>query len=513
MKHEIRVLPLLAIILAVLPSPSKGAELELHHPEFHARLGMKISALIGDKGKTLSMKAVLKGPDGKTVLHEKQAPLAEQEDFILRLNDLNAGDYTLTVALSDGRKAERKWNKPYNGIPRVGIDENNAIRVAGKLFFPVFPWGVGTQNELEPFKACINTLNGVGFNKENYPLPGFKKVLDMAHKNGLMMIGPNRGTYWPKGQNGTRFYKVDGKKQRDRAADLKGIAEYTEAAKNHPALLFWNWCDEPELANGDNCIPPVEVRKWLDKCHEIDPQHPVYLNTGGGKFCRPKDNWGYKHIKNYTYMHAFEDRPALLGDVICQDYYPVKQCYDKNYPGSFEHLTVAMDEMVRMNRNLTPFGSFVETCVIPRGEKEEAPPTPTELRLMCWLNIIHGARMIGWFHYFNPTPPENFAEMTRFKEQITRLTPEVCTAVYPGVVTKKERHGGRVDFMANQTADGLFMAAAHWGTKEETVKFTLDFKPNTIVAIDENRTLSAEGKTFTDTFGPNEVHLYRVGKP
>jgi len=376
-------------------SPLKAAELELHHPEFHARLGLRISAFIGDKGKTLSMKAVLEGPDGKKVLHEKQAPLAEQEDFILRLNNLKAGDYSLKVALSDGRTALRKWHKPYDGIPRVGIDENNAIRVEGKLFFPVFPWGIGEQDKIDRFKDCINTLNGVGFNKENYPLSGFRKVLDMAHKNGLMMIGPNRGNYWPNGQNGTRFYKVDGKKQRDRTADLKVVSEYIEAAKNHPALLFWNWVDEPELANGGNCIPPAKVRKLLEQNHRLDPQHPVFLNTGGGKFCRPKDNWGYKHIRNYTYMHAFKDRPALLGDVICQDYYPVKQRDDKNYPGSFEHLTIAMDEMVRMNRNLTPFGSFVETCVLPRGEKEKAPPTPTELRLMCWLNIIHGARMIG----------------------------------------------------------------------------------------------------------------------
>jgi len=102
--------------------------------------------------------------------------------------------------------------------------------------------------------------------------------------------------------------------------------------------------------------------------------------------------------------------------------------------------------------------------------------------------------------------------MARFKEQITRLTPEVCAAAYPGSVTKKEKQGGRVDLMANQTSAGLFMAAANLEEKEETVEFTLDFSPKTITVIDENRILSAKGKTFTDTFGPNEVHLYRIGE-
>ena len=47
-----------------------------------------------------------------------------------------------------------------------------------------------------------------------------------------------------------------------------------------------------------------------------------------------------------------------------------------------------------------------------RGHRSElrpgGPPTPAELRLLCWAHILHGARGIVWVHHFTETPPETF---------------------------------------------------------------------------------------------------------
>ncbi|MBN2582879.1 MAG: hypothetical protein JXL80_07390 [Planctomycetes bacterium] len=507
------VLLTMALWFTAAPA-AQAADLDLDHADFHARLGITIYVHVGEGAGGKSLKAVLTSDKGleKTIAEKKGLKGVEPVTLILR--ELPAAKYTLAISLSDGRKAVRTWEKPYDGAPRVGVDENNAICVEGKPFFPVCPWCVTDESEIKEWSPYINTLHGMGFKKDQWTLDGFRKVLDLAAKHNMKVIGPVRGSYWPRGgaETGTCYYKNEaGKKVKEKIADHVAMAEYVEVLKNHPALLLWNWHDEPELDNGDNCNPPEEVRKWTLLAHEHDSQHPVMLNTGG-KFARPMDNWAIAHIKRYTYEFNGIPGPqkVLLADVISQDYYPVESGNDPNYPGTFETMCTSMDRMVQWNRNLTAFLACVETCDI-RADGD-APPTPAELRLICWGNIIHGARGLTWFHYFNPTPKENFAEMARFLKQITALTPAVCAAKYEGDIEKKETADGRVDFMATELDGQIYVFAANVLRKATKATFTLDFAAKKVEVVDENRTVAAKGKTFTDSFEPLAVHIYRISK-
>jgi len=500
---------------AAAAAVAEAADLEMHHADFHARLGMKIYVQTGKASRmhvelTDGKKPILMSGKGGS------GGLGEEEVITLDFRDLPKGKYTLTVELSDGRKAVRTWTKPYDGVPRVGIDENNAICIEGNPFFPVAPWFVAQEAEIKKWSPYVNTLNGVGFSRDRYSIAGHKAFLDLCTKYKKMAISPGRSSYWPNGgkETGTCYYTgSDGKKTKDRKADINGIAEYVKAAKDHPALRFWHWKDEPELDSAKNCIPPAEVRKWTEKCHELDPQHPVFLNTGGGKFGRPVGNWGYEHIKTYTYHHngISGSQKVLLADVISQDYYPIENANDKNYKISIENMTVAMDRMAAWNHNLAPFMSCVETCDI-RAKDPGGPPTPTELRLLCWANIIHGARGIIWFHHFTPTPEENFKEMARFLDQVTRLTPMVCAAKYGGKVEKKEQGDGRVDIMVTQLDGDIYLFAANLKRKAEKVEFAVDVAPRKIEVLDEKRTIKASGKKFSDNFAALAVHIYKISR-
>jgi len=169
--------------------------------------------------------------------------------------------------------------------------------------------------------------------------------------------------------------------------------------------------------------------------------------------------------------------------------------------------------MRKWNHNLPPFMACVETCDI-RPKDAGGPPTPAELRLLCWANVVHGARGIIWFHYFSPTPPENYKAMARFLDQVTRLTPAVCGPAHTGAVKVTTGDGGRVDVMATEHAGKIHLFAVNLKRKADKVRFTVaGMKPSGKVTVfDEKRTLAADGKTFEDSFDPLGVHIYAIEK-
>jgi hypothetical protein len=501
---------LLPVLLAVLAAPTvvrAGDDLELYHADFHARLGMKVYVQVGQvpEGTEMSWQTS-GGAEGQGVGGGgKRTGVGPVEVITLDFRKHPAGKYRLEVELSDGRKATRTWTKPYDGVPRVGLDENNSVCVDGKLFFPIMCKGINREADIKKWKPYVNTLKHIGFDPKDYTPEGFKAWLDRAEKHGLMAIGPGRGLYWP---NGGGVYKT--KTQRDRAAIPEKQVPYIKIAREHPAFLMYEWKDEPELDHADNCIYPKEVRRWVEQCHELDGQHLVFCTFAGYGFARPEDNWMHKHVKSFTYLHGtLPQGKRLFADVISTDYYPIENAADK-YGVSFEGMCRAMDTIRAYNADLAPLIACVETCDIMKPD--QPAPTPEELRLLCWANIIHGARGISWFHYFKPTPEANFAEMKRFKEQVTRLTPAVLGPEHKGKLTVDAGEGLRVDALA-RTHDGhVYVFAANLKRAETRATLTVGgAEPATpVTVVDENRTLKQADGQFTDTFAPLAVHIYRL---
>jgi len=517
-------------LLAALPAQAAGDdELMLHHADFHARLGMKVYVEVGKAGVGQTLRAALTSDKGTSGSVGMKVNAKEEEVLTFSLRNLPAAKYTLTVELVGGgrtlKQAVRTFEKPYDGLPRVGLDENNAICVDGKPFFPVTTWGVGErEKDFEDWGLYANTFMGYTFSKESATVDGWKRFLDAAQRHGKKVIGPDYGNYWPNGDC-RRYYTKDGKRTKDRQAKLEVMEQYVRETRDHPALLMWAWLDEPELDNNDTCVPAAEVRKWTDMCHRLDAQHLVYVNTGGGGFARPQDNWLHKHVKRYTYLYnEIGAQPRVtLADVLGEDIYPkfgpalekalaarqADQAAGKPVTElpSAENMVTALDTVRQYNRDLAPVFANVRTAGFQDGTP---PPTPAQLRFLFWANVVHGAKGIAWFHYFGETPAENKKEMARCLEQVTGLAPVICGPDYAGTVIKKEAGGGRVDLLAKQGQDALYLFAANIKESPEKVTFTPDFAPAKIEVLHESREVKADGRTFTDSFEPLAVHVYRL---
>ena len=181
----------------LLMSVTSAAELEMRHPDFHARLGMRLYAVVGEGSGKAELKASLTGPAGTKVILDKKNTLAKEEVITLDLRELPKGKYALKVELLDDsgevlKAASREWEKTYDGIPRVGLDENNAVCVGGRLFFPLMCKGIDGDENVKKWSAYANTLKHVGFAEKCYTPEGFQGWMDTAAE----VIDPNEVRRW-----------------------------------------------------------------------------------------------------------------------------------------------------------------------------------------------------------------------------------------------------------------------------------------------------------------------------
>jgi len=126
------------------------------------------------------------------VLSDKNS-LDKTHKFLLVNSDLkgSSNPYFLTVKLTDpvGNilfQQSEKFTKTYDGVPEVGIDENNAIRVNGELFFPVGPFGVNHANVAKWVdNGWINSLYGQGFWGLDRNISGWREYIDNGVSKGV----------------------------------------------------------------------------------------------------------------------------------------------------------------------------------------------------------------------------------------------------------------------------------------------------------------------------------------
>lgn len=502
--------------------------IELWMADPHIRLGQKVYVQLSNVAPTDRMVVTLDG----TTIHEKIGDLFPEEVVTTDYRGLGLGPHTLRVEVRAADStlrgsAEETWTQIRDGIPHVGIDENNAICVNGEPFFPVTPWGVEGAG-VATWLPYINTLNHQGWNTAK-DIAGWTGALDNAQNYGVKILGPLRGNYWPNGDTSNIVEDPPGSGNwvHYTEVDIDQLASYVSATKDHPGLFMWGWKDEPDLGGGDQYIPATEVKRWTDKCHELDGNHPNAVNIVGYGFTGspPYPNYGNNRAASYCFLYS-DQKTSAMGDnepfakktvccdVISMDYYPYEYATRYSYV-SLEDCLLAHDRMREWNYNLIPTMTWIETCDI-RAEPEypwTPPPTPTELRNLCWLTVIHGVKGIQWFHYFEPTPAENYAVMNEFRDQITALTPVVLGPEETGAdVTDVELGGGRVDIMVREHDAQVYIFAGEVRAESQTVRFDVDGlgAGMTVEVYDEARTITADAGSFTDTFDPLAIHIYVI---
>lgn len=249
-----------------------GEELVVYMADPHVRIAQKLYCQINEKNSTDNLQALYDG----NIIYEKMGDLQREEVFVVDHSHQQAGQHNLTVRILDQTGQEksafsRTWTTQHDGIPIVGIDENNAIRIKGKLIFPVYPATAEVYIDQWIHHGLANTASDMRYlhaNFNDYTKEEYKTWLDRCARLGIQNIGP------------TARWAGMGNIPHGKGNDINIMREYLEYLKDHPGVLMWQWSDEPDSGGEGNRAEPEEIRLWTDLCHQIDTNHPHAVNLG-----------------------------------------------------------------------------------------------------------------------------------------------------------------------------------------------------------------------------------------
>jgi len=178
-------------------------------------------------------------------------------------------------------------------------------------------------------------------------------------------------------------------------------------------------------------------------------------------------------------------------------------------PFDLRGITRPIDKAKAMLRGQVP----VWVVLVP-GEEGSLEPEPTELSVMAYLAVTHGASGLLWepFRYANEHP-KVWQALLDITEELRQLTPAlVSPTVHVITATNKATMHGA----ARRHQDQLYLIlvnASHEAQPGTTFTLTGVPKSAPVEVLFEDRTLTLEDGVLTDDFGPYERHVYRLNVP
>jgi hypothetical protein len=479
------------VVVRSAPIGSSNAGVTVRHASSFGRTALTLDTTLWGLESGDSLVVTL----GNSVVYTKKV-VTPREFPVIQLASLKAGEHQMRVALFDSAgttkaQVSETIRKYVDGTPAVAIDENNAILHNGKRIFPVTPFVVSAGQAKAWLKAGYINVNGwwsgwaTAYTKEQ-----FKEYIDAA---GLS-IGPD-----------VRFLGDGSGLTINDPSAIDVAKDYFAYLKDDPNLFMWTWVDEPD--RGGPRVLPSRIKDITDVGHSIDGNHPSLVNL-------------YGYSPSITKARGFV-YPNLVADVYSFDVYPV--IYHGTIGTTMTSYVSTIDQFQRYNYGLTPWFSFIEVRANPKkdGSCCTPGPTPQQLRMEAWLNVVHGIKGIAWWHPQVTIPPENLAEMARFVDQTGRLTDAILGPRSTYKLTSNATQAGqRIDTMVREDATTVWVFAVRLTDFGEEAYPSLDAKFQisgianaTAQVFDENRTVAVANGTFNDSFPPCAVHIYRIPKP
>jgi hypothetical protein len=428
----------------------------------------------------------------------KQGGLTTQEVFTANYASLPAGEHELIIRVTSSNgltraSFSRRWRKLHAGVGAGSINENNALCHNGELFFPLHSYMLDVGRLDSPIGGVVNTLRCEGYYSEHTPQT-FSNYLDHGLSKGLPVVGPERWS--PNG-----------------SLPMESFVQYNRA---HPALFGWAWDDEPDL--GGAPTPVTEVRRWTDICHSNDTSHPVWVNFSPDSFARPDLAYGTVVGKSYCYLYndeAFGGVKTPVADVVGFDVYPYEFATKFAWM-NIDMLATGIRRLRDWNRDLLPVVAVIEPQDVSASNSSTLAypwtpgPTPAQLKNLIWVCIVSGAKGVGYFHYFCPTPAENIAVLLEAKSQIAELTPVILSEERSDLVAVSLQSTGRVDCTARLYGGTQYVFAVNMRAQAESADFHVPGlrMGRRIDVLYESRTVGATAGRFMDAMGPFDVRLY-----
>lgn len=306
-----------------------------------------------------------------------------------------------------------------------------------------------------------------------------------------------------------------------RKAGMKLICGQSERSlkfRDDKLIIGWMHGDEPDNAQpikgGKGYGPPILPEKIIADYQRIrtnDTSRPVFLNLGQGVAW---DNYIGRGVRR---NHPEDYAEYVKGsDIASFDIYPAVHDH-KDIAGSLWYVA----EGVKRLSQWAGTNRLVWNCLeCTRIENPNRKPTPAEVRAEAWMSLIHGSRGLIYFvHQFKPTFREAallddkpmVSAVTTLNQQIARLAPILNSpTITNSIRVTSEQTDVPVATMVKQHNGATYLFAVCMRNAATKATFSDLPKNGKIAVLDENRTITAEKKSFTDTFEPWSVHLYKV---
>ena len=371
----------------------------------------------------------------------------------------------------------------------VYVDRANNTIVDGEPFFPLgFYMNASPEERAEVAASPFNTILVYGTNRT--PRAQMRAQLDAIDADGLKLIYCLNDVY-PQAKY------MDGRDWEG----VKGNEAITEAVvdayKDHPALLAWYLNDE---------IPRDQAPDLLDyyrRVKQADPNHPAFI-----VLCQKKD-----------FAHLWQTTDILSGDPYPMPKEPLTRVSDmvekSKAPslGSQPVWLVPQSFAWYQHNSKNPDRSHIPT---PQELTDGRAPNRDEARCMTYLGLVHGAKGLIYWCYYNmrmlPQYEEMWGWMQEIGQEVQTLAPVLLSPEDLGTVpfsppdapvhTLLKRHDGRLILMAVNAEREVCRVTFNLGRR---LKARVD-------VMFEDRDVAPSGTGFADDFGPLEVHVYDLGE-
>ncbi|MBI5093683.1 MAG: hypothetical protein HZB26_14720 [Candidatus Hydrogenedentes bacterium] len=382
----------------------------------------------------------------------------------------------------------RKLTVAQRDALRVYVDRHNTTIVDGKPFFPL-GWYSSTKEEYlaEVADSPFNTI--LAYGTDNVPRDTMLRYLDLMQEKGLKLIYCMNDVY------PTAEYFKDKKWEGVTGNDAISAA-VVAAYRNSPAVLAWYLNDELP----HKLVPQLE--DYYQRTAAADPSRPCFIV-----------------LCNKSELPYFPTTTDIMG----VDPYPIPKDPITRVSSFVDKAKQAVNDHKPVWLVPQAFGWYqYNSKDKDRGHtpteaelKDGRAPTYEEERCMTYLGLVHGAKGLIYYCYYDmrvlPQYPEMWGWMKKIAGEVKELAPVLLSPEDLGAVTmtpkdapvhtRLMRHDGRLYLIAVNSD----RAACH-------VRFDLKRPlPSQVTVMFENRTVPAHRARLEADFAPLEAHVYDLG--
>ena len=333
----------------------------------------------------------------------------------------------------------------------------------------------------------------------------------------------------------------------DSIANANGLKVIRKASSDpsqdigNTTLLAWQQPDEPDVEGGNlsgACAPftgqypcTLMCQSNFQKWRAADSTRPIFVNFSGSdvlgsaacNFCNGPGDAVSPDGCGGTYPQAAQCYPNLLAtaDWISEDMYPVTGWMPADLRGDLSAIGKVLDKLAGWTDK--PLYAIIETSNqhLTGAGVGNRGVTPDEFRAEVWDAIIHRARGIIYFPFdvgpttwsYDTTPANVVAEMTKQNALMTQLAGTLQGEINPSAIAATVASPLEAGWRRTDGASYFFVLnLSNTQVKGASVSLKGVGAATSATVYNESpmRSVTLSGASFTDDFGPYELHVYVV---